>query len=178
MFEVLTRIYQVWYNGVRDGDRVYKILGGEIEMENIKIVNCGVCGIEMMVSKFASNTPNCSDCRAEGYTINRKKSNKPRKNSKAWYIEKIMSKFDEYKEIHEQLEELHNQGKIKYGVVMVHGLYHDYTYKWFYGLLLEDSKCKGYGTGKKNTALWHYRYHLERIEEEIRKAREIIEENK
>ena len=34
-------------------------------MENIKIVNCGVCGIEMMVSKFASNTPNCSDCRAE-----------------------------------------------------------------------------------------------------------------
>ena len=106
---------------------------------------------------------------------NIKKNNKPRKNSKAWYIEEITSRFDEYKKVHEQLEELHNQGKIEHWVVMVHGLYNDYSYKWFYGLLHEDNKCKGHGTGKKNTTLWYYRYHLERIEEEIRKARKIVE---
>ena len=143
LFEVLTRIYQVWYNRIKERDRTYKILEGEIEMKDI-----------------------------------RKKSNKPRRNTKAWYIEKIMSKFDEYKEIHEQLVELHNQGKIEHWMVMVHGLYNDYSYKWFYGMLHEDNKCKGYGTGKKNTTLWYYRYHLERIEEEIKKARKIIEENR
>lgn len=147
-------------------------------MKDTKIVKCRACGIEMMVSKFASNAPNCQDCRAEGHKLNRKKSDKPRRNTKAWYIEEITSKFDEYREIHEQLVELHNQGKIKYGVVMVHGLLDNYSYKWFYRMLDKDNKCKGYGTGKKNTKLWSYKYHLKKIEEAMEKAMEIVEENK
>ena len=147
-------------------------------MKNSKTVECRTCGIEMVVNKFASNTPNCSDCRSEGHKLNRKKSDRPRRNTKAWYIEEITNKLNEYREIHEQLMELHIQGKIKYGVIMVHGLYDDYSYKWFYGMLDEDNKCKGYGAGKRNTKLWDYSYHLERIEKAMEEAKEVIERNK
>ena len=147
-------------------------------MKNSKIVGCRTCGIEMVVNKFASNTPNCSDCRSEGHKLNRKKSDRPRRNTKAWYIEEIINKLNEYKEIHEQLMELHIQGKIKYGVIMVHGLYDDYSYRWFYGMLDNDTDCKGYGLAREKTTVKEFDYHLARIKEEIKKAREIIEENK
>lgn len=147
-------------------------------MKNNKTVECRTCGIKMVVNKFASNTPNCLDCRAEGCKLNRKKSDKPRRNTKTWYIEEIIQKLDEYGEIHEQLIELHSQGKIKYGVVMVHGLFDDYSYRWFYGTLDNDTDCKGYGTSKKRTTIREFDYHLSRIREEMRKAREVIEENK
>lgn len=147
-------------------------------MKDTKIVECRICGVEMIVSKFASNTPSCQDCREKGHKLVRKRSDKPRRNTKAWYIEEIINKFNEYREIHEQLMELYNQGKIKYGAVVAYGLYDNYSYRWFYGMLDGDNKCKGYGTGEKNTKLWDYSYHLEKIEEAMKEAREIVEKNK
>lgn len=96
-----------------------------------------------------------------------------RKGTKAWQMERLTAQFAIYEIIDDVIKAGVAKGTIKYGWNLAYGIFEDYSYRWYHGIG-EGGKCRYYGNGMKTAKVWDYKYHTDRVREQILKIGEKL----